>query len=50
MSLSNFEIGKLLGKGAFGSVNIVTRKLDNKIYAMKRVNLTHSKKVKLKQH
>ena len=44
MSLSNFEIGKLLGKGSFGSVNIVTRKLDNKIYAMKRVNLSHSPK------
>ena len=34
MSLNNFEIGKLLGKGSFGSVNIVTRKLDKKIYAI----------------
>ena len=44
MSLNNFQIGKLLGKGSFGSVNIVTRKLDKKIYAMKRVNLSHSPK------
>ena len=40
MSLSNFIIGKELGKGAFGSVKIVTRKEDNKIYAMKTVNIS----------
>ena len=44
MSLSNFNIGNQLGKGAFGSVCIVTRKLDKKKYAMKRVNLSHSPK------
>ena len=44
MSLSNFELGKQLGKGSFGSVCIVTRKQDRKIYAMKRVNLSNSPK------
>ena len=39
MSLSNFIIGKPLGKGAFGSVKIVTRKEDKKVYAMKTVNI-----------
>ena len=39
MSLNDFIFGKVLGKGSFGTVNIVTRKLDNKIYAMKRVNI-----------
>ena len=37
MSLSDFELGKELGKGAFGSVWLVKRKEDKKIYAMKRV-------------
>ena len=39
MSLNDFIFGKILGKGSFGTVNIVTRKEDNKIYAMKRVNI-----------
>ena len=39
MSLEDFEFGKELGKGAFGSVTIVKRKEDNKIYAMKRVKI-----------
>ena len=30
MSLNDFEFGKELGKGAFGSVTIVTRLEDNK--------------------
>ena len=39
MSLNDFEFGKELGKGAFGSVTIVTRLEDNKTYAMKRVKI-----------
>ena len=39
MSLKNFELGKELGKGAFGSVRLVTRKEDRKIYAMKSVHI-----------
>ena len=37
MSLKNFELGRELGKGAFGSVRLVTRKEDKKVYAMKSV-------------
>ena len=39
MSLNDFELGKELGKGTFGSVTIVKRKEDQKIYAMKRVKI-----------
>ena len=39
MPLDDFIFGKVLGKGSFGSVVIVTRKQDNKQYAMKRVNI-----------
>ena len=39
MSLNDFIMGKLLGKGVFGSVSLVTRKRDGNIYAMKRVNM-----------
>jgi NIMA (never in mitosis gene a)-related kinase len=40
MSLKDFEIGKELGKGAFGSVSICKRKEDGKAYAMKRVKIS----------
>lgn len=39
MSLKDFELGKELGEGAFGSVKIVKRKLDNQVYAMKTVKI-----------
>ena len=39
MSMNDFKMGNVIGKGAFGSVIIVTRKKDDKIYAMKRVNI-----------
>ena len=39
MSLNDFEFGKVLGKGSFASVVLVTRKADKKIYAMKRINI-----------
>lgn len=31
----NFQLVKIIGKGAFGEVKLVTRKSDNKIYALK---------------
>ena len=37
--MNDFILGKIIGKGAFGSVSLVTRKNDGKIYAMKRVNI-----------
>jgi NIMA (never in mitosis gene a)-related kinase len=40
MSLKDFEIGKELGKGAFGSVSICKRKADGNMYAMKRVKIS----------
>jgi NIMA (never in mitosis gene a)-related kinase len=40
MSIRDFEVGKELGKGAFGSVFIVKRKEDSNIYAMKRVKIS----------
>ena len=41
MSMENFEIIKDIGSGSFGVVFLVKRKLDSKIYALKRVNLTN---------
>ena len=40
MSLEDFEFGRNLGKGVFGSVIVVKRKQDNEIYAMKRVKIS----------
>ena len=38
-SMLDFKIEKILGKGSFGSVYLVTRKADKKIYALKTVIL-----------
>ena len=38
-TLDDFRIERVLGKGSFGSVNLVTRKKDNRIYALKSVIL-----------
>ena len=38
-SLSDFKKEKVIGKGSFGSVYLVRRLADNKIYALKTVNL-----------
>ena len=49
-TLSDFKIEKILGRGSFGSVFLVTRKKDNKIYALKTVILEKlSKKEARKQ-
>ena len=40
MSLNDFKIGRLLGKGAFGIVLLVKRILDGQTYAMKQVRIS----------
>ena len=40
MSINDFEIIKQLGKGAFSTVSLVRRKQDNKIYALKCVQIS----------
>ena len=40
MSLNDFKIGKLLGKGAFGIVLLVKRIIDGQTYAMKQINIS----------
>ncbi len=37
MPIEDFEIGKILGKGAYSSVVLVKRYEDNKTYAMKEL-------------
>jgi serine/threonine protein kinase len=39
-SLKDFEIIKKLGKGAFGTVYLVRRKIDLEMYALKKVKMT----------
>ena len=40
MSLKDFKVIKVLGKGAFGRVDLVERREDSKIYAMKCVKIS----------
>ena len=40
-SLSDFETIRKIGKGSFGSVYLVKRKKDSKIYALKSVILSN---------
>ena len=53
MSINDFEIINLLGKGAFSTVSLVKRKQDNKIYALKCVQISklsiHEKKNSLNE-
>ena len=44
MSLCNYQIIKELGKGSFGRVSLVKKKIDKQIYALKQVNLMNSPK------
>ena len=37
MGLKDFDVLKFLGKGAFGRVYLVRRKLTNDIYALKHI-------------
>jgi len=39
--MENFEILEKLGKGAFSVVYKVRRKIDNQIYALKKVQITN---------
>ena len=39
-SIKDFDIIKALGAGSFGKVNLVRRKTDQTIFAMKTVSLT----------
>ena len=40
MSLKDFRIERLLGKGSFGDVYRAVRRDDNETYALKRVDIT----------
>ena len=42
-SLKDFEVIKKLGEGAFGLVYMVRRKLDDQLYALKKVKLISMK-------
>ena len=42
--ISDFVILSQIGKGAFGTVYLVKRKLDNKIYALKKIIIEKMKK------
>ena len=41
--MENLEKIKVLGKGSFGDVLLVKNKIDNNLYALKRVSLDNDK-------
>ena len=47
MSLSDYLIGQKLGSGKFGETYLVTRKLNKKNYAMKRINISKLSKIEI---
>ena len=47
--LSDFEIVKQLGKGSYGTVYVVTSKLDKNKYVMKKMELNHLKESQQKE-
>ena len=47
--LSDFEIVKQLGKGSYGTVYVVTSKLDKNTYVMKKMELNHLKESQQKE-
>lgn len=46
-TLMDFETVKMVGKGSFGEVYKVIRKSDQKVYAMKKINLKQMKKTQI---
>jgi p70 ribosomal S6 kinase len=42
MGIEDFDILKLLGKGAYGKVYLVRRKRTKDLYALKHIELNHS--------
>ena len=44
-SMSDFKIERQLGKGSFSCVYLVTRKADQKIYALKSVTMDKLTKI-----
>ena len=49
MPPKDFELIKTIGKGAFGSVLKVLRKIDNQIYAVKKISILGMKRHELKK-
>ena len=50
ISLNDFDILKLIGKGSFAKVYLVLNKFNNKIYSMKKLNKPFIKRNKQEQH